>query len=158
MHNIKILGIDPALHNVGWCIVSPSKMQGKVLYIDSGLIATNPTDAIEKRLSDIHQGLCNIISQYVPEKAVIEETFVNKNNASSLKLAYGRAACLLSCSINNVRIINITAKQVKKSLTGNGNADKNQVAYMVRLILGSSFQSKNHNITDAAAIALTHAL
>ena len=151
---MKVLGIDPGLHKTGWCIVSSEGAQ-KVKHLASGLIITNTDSTIDERLLYIHDDLSDVIAEHKPDRAAIEKTYVNKNYGSSLKLAHARAASILTCGIANLDLEHISSKHVKKSVVGNGNASKEQVAYMVQILLGPHFVSESQDITDAAAIAIT---
>ncbi len=153
---MNIIGIDPGLNCTGWGIIS---LNGKkICYLDSGKITTQINLPIEKRLNALHSGLILVYDKYKPVEAAIEETFINKNPQSSLNLCQARGALLLSLSILGVsKVSHYSANNIKKSITGNGHANKDQ---MMKIILMSiqSLDKKNltHDESDAIAAALCH--
>lgn len=151
---MRVLGIDPGLENTGWGIIDA---QGNRLsYVASGIIKTKAADAIAQRLLNIQQGLIAIVQQWNPETAAIEETFVNKNAASSLKLGMARGAAMLAPAMANIAVSEYAANLVKKSLVGSGHADKDQIAHMIRVLLPESNGVKADE-ADALAVAICHA-
>ncbi len=95
-----ILGIDPALATLGWGVIYDDG--SKLKYLSSGLIKTSASELIQNRLAYISQALEQIIEQYKPELIAMEETFVNVNAASSLKLGYGRGAIMALIGRSNI--------------------------------------------------------
>ncbi len=95
----KILGIDPALRKTGWAIIE--KNNNSLNFIASGTIKTNDKESMAERLSDLHYQLAEIIEEYWPEEVAIEETFVNNNSLSSLKLGQARGAIIVIALYSN---------------------------------------------------------
>lgn len=149
-----ILGIDPALQHIGWGVVSVSGNQFS--FVACGTIHTNAKHNMPTRLREIHDGLQLVIALYKPDEAAIEETFVNKNNASSLKLGQARGAIILSASLAGLELSEYSANLVKKSVVGSGHAGKEQVATMVKILLPAS-DAKGADAADALAVAICHA-
>lgn len=152
----KVLGIDPGLNKTGWAIIEKGR-DNSLKLIASGLIKTNPKDPISQRLLVIHEALNQLFQAHKIASAAIEETYVNTNFASSLKLSHARAAAILSCAIMGIHTQEYGAKTVKKNITGNGNAEKDQVGFMIQRIIPGS-QNISQDINDAIAIAICHAL
>ena len=150
----RILGVDPGLVETGWSIVDI--FNRRLEYIASGVIKTDINLPIPQRLLSIHQGITTVIEQHEPMTAAIENTYVNSNFASSLKLAHARAASMLPLAAAGLTIEEYPAKTVKKCLVGNGKADKEQMQAMLKLLLGGMV-IKNNNEADAVAIAICHA-
>lgn len=153
-----ILGIDSGLRRTGWAILQ--KNGSKLLYVKSGVIKTTkndngPSNAVA--LGEIFHGMSEIILQCKPTSAAIENTYVNENPLSSLKLAQARAAAIVACAHHNLIPIEYQASTIKKAVAGKGNADKAQVYRMITLQLGS-IQYDTNDETDAIAIAMCHAL
>ena len=120
------LGIDPGLRKTGWGIV---KNQGSsISYVLSGVIQTRSKGDMSQKLLHIFQELEGTIKQHNLQSVAIENTYVNVNYDSSLKLAQARAAAILACARCGYGITEYQAKMVKKRLTGSGNADKEQVS------------------------------
>ncbi len=155
-NNNIILGIDPGLQHTGWGVISARA--GQVSFVACGIIHTNAKDAVAARLLALHNGLQRVIELYKPDESAIEETFVNKNNASSLKLGQARGAIILSVAITGLQCAEYSANMVKKSVVGSGHADKAQVAMMVKTILpASNAAASGIDAADALAVAICHA-
>lgn len=151
---MRILGIDPALRNCGWGVIDHD---GRHLrYIASGVIRPPTSASIEKRLEHLHTDLHGIINLYKPEQCAIEESFVSANGQSTLKLGLARGALLLSLGLSQTPVSEYAARLIKKTVTGNGRADKDQMQQMVRLLLPQS-NTQSADEADALAIAICHA-
>ena len=156
----KILGIDPALINTGWAIICTHNGQ-KFEYIASGTIKNKLTasDPIADRLLYTAAAIREIILKYNPEESAIEETFVNSNSVTSLKLGMARGAAILTLAQNNLPVTEYSPTFIKKTIVGNGRADKSQILYMIKVLLGASLTAEKFSTmdeSDAIAIALTH--
>lgn len=150
----RLLGIDPGLQRTGWGVIDHKGSQ--LTYVDAGVIATDADAPLPERLRALHEGLAAIIATHAPHSAAIEETFVNKNSGSSLKLAHARGAVMLSLSLAGLPVAEYAANLVKKSVVGTGHADKNQIAHMVRILLPGC-KALKADAMDALAVAVTHA-
>lgn len=151
---MKILGIDPGLQKCGWGIIY---INGSALsFIASGLIKTKITDGLPKRLAMIHEQIADVIKLHNPDGAAVEETFVNKNPASALKLGQARGVALAVPAIYGIEVAEYGANKIKKSIVGNGHASKDQMGMMVRTLLPSCGQVSEDE-ADALAVAITHA-
>ena len=149
-----ILGIDPGLQKTGWGII---RSDGAALgYISSGLIKTHAQDEMAQRLAVLHQGLADIIKTHQPDGAAIEETFVNKNPASALKLGQARGVLLAVPALYDLECAEYSANKVKKSIVGTGHAAKAQMGMMIRTLLPACGQISEDE-ADALAVAITHA-
>lgn len=151
---MKILGIDPGLQKCGWGIIFVNGSSLK--YIASGLIKPKAALSLASRLALIHEGLADIINLHGPEAASVEETFVNKNPASALKLGQARGAALAVPALYGLDVAEYSANKIKKSLVGNGHASKDQVGHMIRTLLPTCGQVSEDE-ADALAAAITHA-
>lgn len=152
--SVRILGIDPGLQKTGWGIV---ESQGSALrYIASGLIRTNAKEALSLRLAQLHYGLLTVIDEFAPHEAAIEETFVNKNPASALKLGQARGALLTVPAIKGLSVDEYGANKVKKSVVGTGHASKDQIGMMIKTLLPAC-GTISEDEADALAVAITHA-
>ncbi len=150
----RILGIDPGLTRTGWGIID--YQDNRLNYIACGVIATKPSDAIARRLSMHHRGLSEVIARHRPQEAALEETFVNMNGASTLKLGQARGAILLSLCLSGLEVGEYATNLVKKSITGNGHADKTQIIRMVQMLLPACRET-SADACDALAVAICHA-
>lgn len=150
----KILGIDPGLQKCGWGII---QSDGTALrFIACGVIKTNASDDMARRLADLHQGLAEIIKIHNPDSAAIEETFVNKNPASALKLGQARGVLMAVPALQGLAVAEYGANKIKKSIVGSGHAAKAQMGMMVRTLLPAC-GGPSEDEADALAVAITHA-
>jgi len=149
----RIIGIDPGISNVGWAVIEPNK-QGIIIGIASGTIKTNSSSLFQERIHEIISQIDVVTKEYRPSIFGLEEVFINKNPQNSIKLVQARGAIIAICSINSLIMREFSATKIKKTLTGVGNADKNQIEYMVKLLIKNSSPKSNHE-SDAYAIAYT---
>jgi crossover junction endodeoxyribonuclease RuvC len=149
-----ILGIDPGLQRTGWGILISK--QNQLSFVDCGVITSDSKLPMAERLKALHDGLNEVITHYKPSETAVEETFVNMNGASTLKLGQARGAIILAVSLASLPVYEYSATMVKKSVVGNGHADKNQVAMMVKTLLPKS-NAKKADAADALAVAICHA-
>ena len=151
---MRILGIDPGLTRTGFGII---EINNEVLsLIDFGIIKPKQTDKLERRLLTIFNDMSEIINKYNPTIVSIEEVFYGKNVKSALLLGQARGAAMLSAASSRVMIFEYSAKKIKQSVTGNGNASKDQVKFMVGSILNIKNLNISSDASDALAIALCH--
>jgi len=149
---MKILGIDPGTIRCGYAIIETSP---KLCLIDAGFIKITQKE-LQYQLTQLIEGLDIILKEKIDEVA-IEDIFYAYNPKTVLKLAQFRGALSLRILQIHGNFYEYTPLQVKKAVTGNGKAKKEQVAFMVKRILGLKGEIKPLDITDAIAIALTHA-
>lgn len=150
---MRILGIDPGLQKTGWGII---EMNGhKMKFVACGTIKTNSKDDLSERLLTLDHGLSQVVVMYKPDMAAIEETFVNKNPASALKLGIARGACFLPPARAGLKIAEYPANLVKKSLVGAGHASKGQMGMMVKTLLPLA-KPDSEDAADALAVAICH--
>ena len=151
---MNILGIDPGSRNLGYCILS---FDGKsYLLVEAGVVKIKTT-ILQEQIVELMEAFDIILSSHTIDEVAIEDIFFAYNPKSVLKLAQFRGAISLRILQDIGYFHEYTALQVKKALTGNGKATKEQVAFMVRRILGIKKEIKPFDITDAIAIAITHA-
>lgn len=148
-----VLGIDPGLLKTGWGLVK--FVDGNLIYVDSGTIFTNQKLPMEERLKNIFDNLDSIIKDYKPECVSIEETFVNNNAVSSLKLGQARGVAILSAGINGIKVFEYLPNAIKKAVTGVGKATKEQMVMMIKCLLPLS-NTKTEDEADALAMAICH--
>jgi len=152
--SIRIIGIDPGLRITGWGIIE--SRGADIAYVGSGRIRSDDRKPIAARLRELHDGLAAIIREYGPSEAAVEETFVNRDPQSALKLGQARAIALVVPALAGLTVAEYAANLVKKTLTGTGHAEKAQIAMMAGMLLpGSGAQSGD--VADALAVAITHA-
>lgn len=149
---MRILGIDPALGNVGWGVIVKDKGSCRVL--GHGTIKTSSSKPLPQRLTVIYGEILKVIESFVPCEAGIEEVFVNQNPKSTLKLGMARGVALLALSNKNIPLTEYPPNQVKKAIVGKGHANKDQMIWMIQKLL--NIPSIQNDEADALAIALCH--
>lgn len=151
---LRILGIDPGLRHTGWGVVTSGG--GRLGFVDCGVISPAADMPLAARLQALHDGLAAVIAEHRPDSCAMEETFVSHNAATTLKLGQARGALLLTVGLAGLPVHEYAARLVKKSVTGTGRADKNQIiAMMGHLLPGAQITSPD--AADALAVALCHA-
>lgn len=151
---MRILGLDPGLQRTGWGVIDADGH--RLSFVAGGVVMTMAKTALSDRLVEIHEGLRAMIDRWRPIEAAVEETFVNKNPNSTLKLGVARGVALLTPALFGLRVAEYSANAVKKSVVGVGHADKNQVQMMVRTLLPTA-TAEGFDAADALAVAICHA-
>ncbi|PZP55580.1 MAG: crossover junction endodeoxyribonuclease RuvC [Micavibrio aeruginosavorus] len=151
---MRILGIDPGLEHTGWGVIDSAG--SRISFVSAGVINTNPKSPIAGRLVKIDAELDKILKLWKPDMAAVEETFVNKNAASSLKLGQARGIALLVPARAGLDVAEYSTNLIKKSVVGNGHADKTQIGMMVRMLLPNCGEQAL-DACDALAVAICHA-
>lgn len=147
-----ILGIDPGSRVTGYGLIK--QVGAKFSYLASGCIRVQGNE-LALRLQQIYQGVSEIILQYQPTDFAIEQVFMAKNPDSALKLGQARGAAIVAATNQSLPVSEYSARQIKQSVVGKGNADKTQVQHMVTHLLKLS-ASPQADAADALAVSLCH--
>lgn len=151
---MRLIGLDPGLRNTGWGIIDVR--ENRLTYVADGTVSPATKQDLAYRLRDLHEGLAKVLMDYEPDEAAVEETFVNKNPTSTLKLGEARGVVVLAPALAGLPVAEYSANRIKKSVVGAGHAGKSQVQMMVNRILpGCNFSSPD--AADALAVAICHA-
>lgn len=150
-----ILGIDPGYAIVGFGVIE--KFGHNIRVLDYGVITTPKEDSMPIRLNSIYDSLCVLIDKYKPDAMAIEELFFQNNQKTAINVAQARGVVVLAGKQKIGNLYEYTPLQIKQALTGQGRAEKRQVQYMVKAILGLNSVPKPDDAADALAAALTHA-
>ena len=151
---IRIIGFDPGLRCTGWGVIESDGV--RLVYVASGVITPPQEDDIAYRLSALFDAVTGVIQNFSPSEAAVEEVFVNENPRSTLKLGQARGAVLLAPARLGLRVAGYTPNLIKKSVTGTGHAEKQQIQAMITFLLPkATFGCADE--ADALAIAITHA-
>jgi crossover junction endodeoxyribonuclease RuvC len=151
---MRLIGLDPGLRSTGWGVIDVSG--NHLTHVADGAVAPDPSLSLAWRLRALHDGLSEILSQYKPVEAAVEETFVNKNASSTLKLGEARGVVLLAPALAGLPVAEYSANRIKKSVVGVGHANKDQVQMMVgRILPGCTISGAD--AADALAVAICHA-
>lgn len=149
---IRIMGIDPGSRVTGYGIVDCDVAQA--YYVDSGVVRLD-TGSLPQRMHRIFDELSEVVEQYQPEVAAVEEVFVSKNPQSALKIGHARGSAICACTAKGVEVEEYSVRSIKKSVVGSGAAGKSQVKFMVSMLLGLD-DIDYQDEADALAVALCH--
>lgn len=151
---MRIMGVDPGTHVTGWGVVD---VEGNTLsLVDYGVIKVAPALTLPARLEKIYLGLAEVIERTMPDEFAIESAFYSKNVQSTLKLGHARGVSILAAQLRQIPTAEYAPSEIKRSVTGNGSASKEQVEFMVVALLKMKEQKQLLDATDALAIALCH--
>lgn len=151
---MRLLGLDPGLRITGWGVLE--QRDNRLIWVADGTVTSDEKLGLAERLAQLHRGVAEIIARYAPDEIAVEETFVNRNPASTLKLGQARGAVLTAAGLAGVLVAEYATRLVKKSLVGTGQGDKAQVAMMVRQLLPAC-EIVTEDASDALAVAICHA-
>lgn len=151
---MRLIGLDPGLRNTGWGVIDVEA--NRLTYVADGTVSPDTKQDLAGRLRDLHEGLAQVLADYAPDEAAVEETFVNKNPGTTLRLGEARGVVVLAPALAGLPVAEYSANRIKKSVVGAGHAAKEQVQMMVNRILpGCNFSSPD--AADALAVAICHA-
>lgn len=149
-----ILGVDPGTLFTGYAVISGVNEPLEILECD--VLKISPKSMLPIRLKQIYDKLVQVIRKHKPDEFAIETAFYGKNVQSTLKLGHARGVSILAAVNKQVPTTEYSPKEVKKSVTGLGNASKEQVRYMMMQIFKLKKLPKQLDISDAIAVALCH--
>ncbi|HBY18991.1 MAG: Crossover junction endodeoxyribonuclease ruvC [Marinimicrobia bacterium 46_43] len=149
-----ILGIDPGLNTTGYGLIEYKPHHTR--FIATGVIRNSRTMNFSDKLYHLYRELGNVIIHYKPELVIIEETYSNRNPRTSLLLGHARGVLMVAARNLDIPVVEYASRYIKKALTGNGGASKEQVRYMVMKLLKLASLPPEMDTSDALAIALTH--
>jgi crossover junction endodeoxyribonuclease RuvC len=152
--NLRILGIDPGSRATGYGVIT--KKENRLYYVSCGVIRLGNKYAFNDRLKVIFDGLCEVIETHKPTEAAVEDVFVAANPRTALKLGHARGVAVLAALHNDLQVHDYTPRMVKQAVVGYGNAEKQQVQQMVRVLLQLS-APPSADAADALAVAMCHA-
>jgi crossover junction endodeoxyribonuclease RuvC len=150
---MRLIGLDPGLRLTGWGVID---VEGNRLrHVAHGVVKVAGDRSLAERLAELFEAIAAVVAAQQPVEAAVEETFVNINPGSTLKLGQARGVVLLAPARAGLPVVEYAANLVKKSVTGAGHADKRQIAMMVgRLLPGVEASA---DAADALAVAICHA-
>lgn len=153
-HPIRILGIDPGLRKTGWGLIVCEG--SKLSFVGCGCIESDGAAGLPERLRQLHDGLTRVVASVSPDEVAVEETFVNRDPQSTLKLGQARGIALVVPALAGLSVAEYATNLVKKTVVGVGHADKKQIQMMVRVLLPKA-ETKSADAADALAVAICHA-
>jgi crossover junction endodeoxyribonuclease RuvC len=151
---MRVVGLDPGLRHTGWGVIDVAG--NRLTHVADGVVHAATDQPLAMRLVSLFRQITAVLERFQPDEAAVEETFVNRNPASTLKLGVARGVVLLAPAERGLPVAEYSANLVKKAVVGAGHAEKSQVQLMVgRLLSGRS--SSEPDAADALAVAICHA-
>ena len=150
----RILGLDPGLRLTGWGVVESDGH--RLRHLANGMVRSTESLSLAERLRELHESLLSIVELWRPHEAAIEETFVNKNPHSTLKLGQARGVVMLAPALAGVPVAEYAPNMIKKTVVGVGHAAKDQIHAMIKVLL-PGVKVEGDDAADALAVAICHA-
>lgn len=151
---MRIIGIDPGLRSLGWGVIAVDG--SRLSHVENGQCTTSASESLAERLLSLHTQLTAVVRRLLPEAAAVEQTFVNRDGAGTLKLGQARGVAMIVPAAAGLTVAEYSPNHVKKSVVGVGHAGKEQVQHMVKVQL-KGVQFIGADAADALAIAICHA-
>jgi crossover junction endodeoxyribonuclease RuvC len=151
---IRIIGLDPGLRQAGWGIID--SIGNNLVHVADGVVKADPELPLSERLYVVNKALAEVIGEFGPQEAAIEETFVSKDARATLKLGQARGVAILAAAAAGLKLAEYAPNQVKKSVVGVGHAEKEQIRHMVKVLLPRA-EVATSDAADALAVAICHA-
>ena len=155
--DVLVLGIDPGTAATGYGVVRRAA-RGGVSLLECGVVRTSAGEPLADRIREIYDAVVVLIERHRPFVMSVEDVFHGKNAQSALKLGHARGAILLAGALHEVPIAEYAPRQIKKAVTGTGNATKEQVGFMVQQQLRLAEVPTPADAADGVAAALCHCL
>lgn len=151
-----IIGVDPGTRHLGYGLIRVDGTQGEA--VDFGVLHMDPKKELSHRLFEIYDTLQSLVQKHHPDVMAVEEAFVYKNAKTALTLGHGRGVVLLVAALLHIQVAEYAPRDIKKAVTGNGAASKQQVQWMVSQMLHIPENQLEEDAADGLAVALCHAL
>jgi crossover junction endodeoxyribonuclease RuvC len=155
-----VLGIDPGLASTGYGVVATGEAAGgagRIVALDGGVIRTPAGRPHERRLAEIHGSVAALLDKHVPGAVALEELYFGQNARTAFAVGQSRGVVMLAAGQRGIACTSYTPQQVKGAVCGSGRAGKEQVARMVKVLLGLATEPRSDHIADALAVAICHA-
>jgi crossover junction endodeoxyribonuclease RuvC len=148
-----ILGIDPGSRKCGYGVINT--VGTRLEYVASGVIRIETLE-FAARLQAIFENISQIITEYQPQVAAVEEVFMGKSASSALKLGHARGAAMVACTNCKVEVFEYATRKIKQAVVGTGVAEKEQMQHMIKTLLKLS-EVPGEDAADALSVAVCHA-
>jgi crossover junction endodeoxyribonuclease RuvC len=152
---VVVLGIDPGTANTGYGVVLAHG--SRLAALDGGVIGTEASEPLERRLARIHARVCDLIAEHAPVALAVEDLFFGQNVRTAFSVGQARGAVLLSAGMHGIPAYSYTPQAVKQAVCGSGRAEKGQVQRMVASLLSLPEPPEPDHAADALAVAICHA-
>lgn len=150
----RIIGIDPGSRVTGYGVIDSGN--GQLAFVACGVVKTDVKNPLSSRLNEIFEGINEVIQVHGPVTTAVEDLFLAKNPRSALKLGQARGAAVVAATQNGLSVYDYSPREVKQGVAGYGQASKEQVQHMVRMLLGLT-GAPSSDAADALAVAICHA-
>ena len=150
---MRVLAVDPAVRNTGYAVVEEHGRDFQAL--DYGVLTIPAKHKQSRALAAVNTTLTNLIKKWEPDEIAVEGIIYVQSARTAISMGAARASIMIAAANCGLKIYEYAPKKVKQAVVGNGNADKKQVAFMVRALLGLS-ETPPHDAADALAIGLAH--
>ena len=150
---MRVLSVDPAIRNTGYAIVEGDERSARAL--DYGVLSIPQRLKQSQALAAVRSTLFNQIKKWEPDEVAVEGIIYVQSVKTAISMGAARAATMIAAADSGLKVYEYAPKKVKQAVVGNGNADKQQVAFMVRALLGLS-ETPPHDAADALAIGMAH--
>jgi crossover junction endodeoxyribonuclease RuvC len=150
-----VLGIDPGLASTGYGVVALA--DSRLTALDGGVIETPAGIPLERRLAEIYEEMEQLLSTHAPDAVAVEELYFGQNVRTAFAVGHARGVVMLAAGQRQLSCASYTPQKVKSAVCGNGRADKEQVARMVKALLGLAEEPRPDHAADALAVAICHA-
>lgn len=151
---MRLIGLDPGLRVTGWGVLDAEG--NRLRFVACGVVKSDEALPLSERLKMLHEGVFAVLRAHRPDAAAVEETFVNRNPTSTLKLGQARGAVMLAPALYGIGVAEYTPNLIKKNVVGTGHAAKEQIGMMVRMLLPGA-APEAADAADALAVAICHA-
>jgi crossover junction endodeoxyribonuclease RuvC len=151
---MRVLGLDPGLRHTGWGVIDVAG--NRLTHVADGVIHAAADQPLATRLVSLFRQITAVVERFRPDEAAVEETFVNRNPSSTLRLGVARGVVLLAPAECGLPVAEYSANFIKKAVVGAGHAEKSQVQLMVRRLLPGCNGGET-DAADALAVAICHA-
>jgi crossover junction endodeoxyribonuclease RuvC len=152
---MRILGIDPGLNITGYGVLEAEA--GEINVVEAGIIKTKRSEPLSKRLLTIYNGMNDVLKDWKPDWVAVEELYSEyKHPKTAILMAHARGVIYLTAVLNNVNLTSYSATEVKRTLTGNGRASKEQMQRTIQAILNLSALPTPYDVADALSLAVCH--
>jgi crossover junction endodeoxyribonuclease RuvC len=155
-----VLGIDPGLASTGYGVVATGESAGgasRLVALDGGVIRTPSDRPHERRLAEIYGSVALLLDKHGPGAVALEELYFGQNARTAFAVGQARGVVMLAAGQREIPCASYTPQQVKGAVCGSGRAAKEQVARMIKALLGLAAEPRSDHIADALAVAICHA-
>jgi crossover junction endodeoxyribonuclease RuvC len=152
---VIIIGVDPGLANTGYGVINAE--DHTLVPLSHDCIVTSADTPFPERLLEIFNQFSSVLREYRPDVCAVESIFFAKNAKSAFQVGHARGVCIVAAAREGIPVFEYTPLQIKKALVGVGRAEKAQVHYMIKIILGLKQLPGPEHVSDALAVAVCHA-